>query len=121
MEFNLQTLLLNLPDGAKSQEFMQRLEVEGESADLLADVDAYIQSLVDACLDEAGAPVMNDDDPALEGARHEAIAAGEAALQKYQEAMAHIGEQISALEKSVPVELDQLEAEDLKKKISDVS
>ena len=120
MEFNLQTLLLNLPDGEKSQAFMQRLKVEGESADLLADVDAYIQSLVDACLDEAGAPAINDDDPALDAARSAAMTAGEAALQTYQAAMNQIGAQIAALEKSIPAELDELRAEGLKNQISDV-
>lgn len=121
MEFDLRAALEAIPDEAKSKEFLTRLDAEGESQDLVGDVTAYLQSRIEASLDEMGAPKIGDDDPALAPARAEAAQATQAAMEKYQSIMNDLEGQLGDLQKKVGADLDDIEAADLKKKISDAS
>ncbi len=121
MEFDLRTVLESLPDEAKSQEFLARLEQEGPTAELIADINDYLQARVDASMSALGVQPLSDADPALEAARKEALEATEAAMNKYKAAMADIENELSDLQKETGARLDEVEAEDLKKKISDAN
>ena len=122
MELDLRALLENLPPDEKNRvkAFLTRLDAEEESPELIADISDYLQSRVDDALDALGAPKVSDDDPALAEARKEAVEATQAALDKFQATMGDLDGQVGDLQKSVGSELDAVEAEDLKKKISDV-
>lgn len=107
MNFDLRAFLQALPgDENVVAAFFARLETEGVSAALLADIEVFLQSRVDAGLDALGLPAVNDADPRLEVARKEAIEAGQQALAGLQTAFADAEKQVATFEQSMNQGLD---------------
>ncbi len=115
MEFDLRSLLESVPgDTEKVDALLARYDTEGPTAELYADVQAFLSGRVHASLDAMGVPKLDENDPALDEAKDALAESTQKALDKFKEQVAGLEKQAAELEREVGSEVDAAHANQIR-------